>query len=58
MSDKKRGTISNLFEKITQGLGKRELIISILIMLTAVIAIIVLFVIKTGSLDNALHEVS
>ena len=58
MSDKKRGTISNLFEKMTQGLGKRELIISILIMLAAVIAIIVLFVIKTGSLDNALHEVS
>ncbi len=58
MSDKKRGTISNLFDKMTQGLGKRELIISLLIMLAAILAIIVLFVLKTGSLDNALHEVS
>ena len=58
MSDKKRGTISNLFEKMMEGLGKRELIISLLIMLAAILAIIVLFVLKTGSLDNALHEVS
>ncbi|WP_026518733.1 GDSL-type esterase/lipase family protein [Butyrivibrio sp. FCS006] len=58
MSGKKKGTISNLFEKMMEGLGKRELIISLLIMLAAILAIIVLFVLKTGSLDNALHEVS
>ena len=58
MSGKKKGTIRNLFEKMMEGLGKRELIISLLIMLAAILAIIVLFVLKTGSLNNALHEVS
>ena len=52
MSGKKKGTISNLFEKMIEGLGKRELIISLLIMLAAILAIIVLFVIKTGSDDE------
>ena len=46
MSGKKKGTVSNLFEKMMEGLGKRELIISLLIMLAAILAIIVLFVLK------------
>ena len=58
MSDKKKGTTSNLLEKMMEGLGKRELIISLLIMLAAILAIIVLFVLKTGSLDNALSGIS
>ena len=58
MSGKKKGTISNLFEKMMEGLGKRELIISLFIMLAAILAIIVLIVLKLGSLDNAFNEVS